>query len=247
MLQLLQRHLMRSRFWVGAAILFGVASVTGADTVSTAPSIPPNDSSITAASQPADELVSRFTSFAGSTSNAQALVNGLRNEAPVTLQATTPMTPDATFTPPTKPMGFGNINIALALARSELDSQGITQPTPSQIQTALLGGPLTTASGTTNLPGVLKLRREGNGWGEIAHALGTRLGDVVRSDKAQRPDKDTGFAQSNKPERTERAEHAERLDRPAKPERAERPDRPERPERAERPERVDRPDRHARR
>lgn len=241
MLQLLQRHLRRTRFWVGAVILLGVGSATGADTVSTAPNISPNNNSITAASQPADELVSKFTSFAGSATNAQALVDGLRNEAPVTLQATTPMTPDATFTPPTKPMGFGNINIALALAQSELASQGITQPTPSQIQTALLGGPLTTASGTTDLPGVLKLRSEGNGWGEIAHALGIRLGDVVRSDKAQKPDKDAGFAQSNKPER---AEHAERLDRPARPERAERP---ERPERAERPERVDRPDRHARR
>ncbi len=241
MLQLLQRHLLRNCSLVGAAILFVVSSVAGADTVSTTPNISPNSSSITAASQPTDELVSKFTSFAGSTSNAQALVNGLRNDAPVTLQATTPMTPDATFTPPTKPMGFGNINIALSLAQAELASQGITQPTPSQIQTALLGGKLTTTNGTTNLPGILTLRSEGNGWGEIAHALGTRLGDVVRSDKAQRPDKDAGFAQSGKPERAERVEHAERLDRPARPER------PERPERAERPERVDRPDRQARR
>jgi hypothetical protein len=241
MLQLLQRHLMRSRSWVGAAILFGVGSVTGADTVSTAPNTPPNNNSITAASQPADELVAKFTSFAGSATNAQALVNGLRNDAPVTLQATTPMTPNVTFTPPTAPMGFGNINIALSLAKAELAAQGITQPTPSQIQTALLGGKLSTASGTTDLPGILTLRSEGNGWGEIAHATGTRLGEVVRSDKAQRPDKDTGFAQAGKPERAERLEHAERLDRPARPER---PDRPERPER---PERVDRPDRQARR
>ena len=145
------------------------------------------------------------------------------------------MTPNVTFTPPTGPMGFGNINIALSLAKAELAAQGITQPTPSQIQTALLGGKLTTASDTSDFPGVLTLRSEGNGWGEIAHATGTRLGEVVRSDKAQRPDKDTGFAQAGKPERAERVERAERLDRP------------ERPERAERPERVDRPDRQARR
>jgi len=238
MLKLLQAHLLRRCSLLVAAMLFGASSTTYADTGSTTPSVPPSNSSIAGASQPTDELVSKFTTFAGSTINAQALVNGLRNDAPVTLQATTPMNPDATFTPPTKAMGFGNINIALSLAKAELASQGITQPTPSQIQTALLGGPLTTPSGTTNLPGVLTLRSEGNGWGEIAHALGTKLGDVVRSDKAQRPDKDAGLAQSSKPERAERVEHPERLDRPARPER------PERPERAERPER---PDRHARR
>jgi len=232
MLQLLQRHLVRNGSLVGAAILFGASSVSYADAVSTTPDVSPNDKEITAASEPTNRLVAKFTSFAGSATNAQVLVNGLRNDTPVTLQATTPMTPNVTFTPPTAPMGFGNINIALSLARAELASQGITQPTPAQIQTALLGGKLTTASGTTGLPGVLTLRSEGNGWGEIAHATGTRLGEVVRSDKAARVDKDTGFAQTGKPERAERVEHAERLDRPARP---------------ERPERVDRPDRHARR
>src|SRR5215470_4512672 len=231
MLQLLQRHILRNRSWFGAAILLGASGVGYADTVSTTPNVPPNDNGITAASEPANRLVSNFTSFAGSATNAQALVNGLRNDAPVTLQAMTPMTPNATFTPPTGPMGFGNINIALSLAKAELASQGITQPTPAQIQTALLGGKLTTASGTANLPGVLALRSEGNGWGEIAHTLGFKLGEVVRSERAERPDKDTGFAQPSKPERPERVEQAGRLDRPARP---------------ERPERVDRPDRQAR-
>src|SRR5215470_13176228 len=231
MLQLLQRHLVRNCSFFAAAIVLGASNVSYADTVSTAPNVPPHDNELTAASEPTNELVSKFTSFAGSTANAQSLVNGLRNDTSVTLQATTPMTPNATFTPPTRPMGFGNINIALSLARTELASQGITQPTPAQIQTALLGGKLTTASGTTGLPGVLALRSEGNGWGEIAHTLGFKLGEVVRSERAERPDKDTGFAQPSKPERPERVEQAGRLDRPARP---------------ERPERVDRPDRQAR-
>src|SRR5215510_7676819 len=62
---------------VGAAILLGASSVSYADAVSTTPNVSPDDDSITAASKPTNQLVSKFTSFAGSTTNAQALVNGL--------------------------------------------------------------------------------------------------------------------------------------------------------------------------
>ena len=153
------RHplLLRTSALLGFALMVGTTNASAADTAT-------DDSSTTSASQPTNELISKFTSFAGSTTNAQSLVNGLRNGSAVTLHSTTPTIPGATFSPPTKPMGFGNINIALSLARSELASQGITQPTPSQIETALLGGPLTTASGSTNLPGILTLRNGGEGW-----------------------------------------------------------------------------------
>ena len=226
--QLTRRHLfLRTSALLGFALVLGTTDASAADAATA-------EDTTTATSQPTNELVSKFTSFAGSTTNAQSLVEGLRNGSPVTLQSTTPATPAATFSPPTKPMGFGNINIALSLAQSELASQGIAQPTPSQIETALLGGPLTTASGSTNLPGILTLRNGGEGWGEIAHALGVKLGDVVRSDRAQRPDKDGSFAQFHKPERPEKVERVSRVDRP------------ERPQRPERPERVDRPDRRTR-
>ena len=229
------RHplLLRTSALLGFALIVGTTNANAADTAT-------DDSSTTTASQPTNELISKFTSFAGSTTNAQSLVNGLRNGSAVTLHSTTPTIPSATFTPPTKPMGFGNINIALSLARSELASQGITQPTPTQIETALLGGPLTTASGSTNLPGILTLRNGGEGWGEIAHALGTKLGDVVRSDRAQGVEKDGHFAQLRKPERPEKVERVSSVERP------ERPQRPERPERVDRPDRPDRPDRHTR-
>ncbi len=226
--QLTRRHLfLRTSALLGFALVLGTTNANAAEAAMAA-------GSTIAASQPTNELVSKFTSFAGSTTNAQSLVEGLRNGSSVTLQSTTPTTPAATFTPPTKPMGFGNINIALSLAQSELASQGITQPTPSQIQTALLGGPLTTASGSTTLPGILTLRNGGEGWGEIAHALGIKVGDVVRSERAQGVDKDGSFSQVHKPERPEKVERVSRVDRP------------ERPQRPERPERVDRPDRHTR-
>jgi hypothetical protein len=227
----LTRHqlFLRTSALLGFALVLSTTNANAADTATA-------ESSATATSQPTNELISKFTSFAGSTTNAQSLVEGLRNGSSVTLESTTPTTPSATFTPPTKPMGFGNINIALSLAQSELASQGITQPTPSQIETALLGGPLTTANGSTDLPGILTLRNRGEGWGEIAHALGIKVGDVVRSDRAQGVDKGGNFAQQ-KPERPEKPEKVERVSR------VDRPERPQRPERVERP---DRPDRHTR-
>ena len=233
---------------IGVA-LAGVANANANDSATVAPTTPTGSDSTSGASQPTNELVGKFTTFAGSTTNAQSLVNGLRSGSSVTLQpttTTTPPTPSATFTPPTKPMGFGNINIALSLAKSELASQGITQPTPAQLETALLGGSLTTASGSTSLPGVLTLRSSGQGWGEIAHTLGVKVGDIMRSDKAQHFDKDANFTHGSKPERAEKVERIAGADRPEKVERVarvDRPERPQRPDRPERPERVDRPDR----
>ncbi|HVS27258.1 MAG TPA: hypothetical protein VHE58_08185 [Burkholderiales bacterium] len=65
-----------------------------------------------------DRLTKEFTEFAGSDANAEALVTGLRNGTEVTLDGTT-------FTPPTGKMGFGNVNIALSLARAEFTKLNI--------------------------------------------------------------------------------------------------------------------------
>ena len=73
----------------------------------------------------------------------------------------------------TRPMGWGNVNRALSLAQSELAAEGITQPTASQLKVALTGGTLVTADGgSVQLQGVLTLRSQGMGWGQIAHTLG---------------------------------------------------------------------------
>jgi hypothetical protein len=130
-----------------------------------------------------------FNSFLGSDSTA--VVTGLRNGTPITLTTTTPAaTPGAAptvtttvITPPTGKMGHGNVFTSLALAKQQLGQLGISQPTPEQLQAALTGGTITTGTGatatTTQLQGVLTMRSQGMGWGQIAQKQGTKLGPVI--------------------------------------------------------------------
>jgi hypothetical protein len=154
-----------------------------------------------AASQNADALVERYTDLAGSQKNAQALISGLRESSTIKLDSgqTT-----VTIEPPTQKMGYGNIDNALSLAEASL--KGIDNPTPQQLKGALMG--------------VLDMRADGMGWGQIANSLGFRLGDVKRAERA--PER---VARAAKPERPERLQRPERPERPAKPERPERPGR----------------------
>ena len=139
-------------------------------------------------------IIGSFTALAGSEDNARSLVTGLRQGSEITL--TTPTSSGSgtassdgvSFTPPTRPMGYGNIRIALSLAREQLAQSGITQPTPAQLEAALMGGAIvtgtTTGAGgatttTTNLPGVLQMRADGMGWGQIANSMGVKLGHVM--------------------------------------------------------------------
>jgi hypothetical protein len=154
---------------------------------------------LAALAQNQDQLVERYTAFAGSKENATSLVTGLRDGKQVTI---TRGTTKETFTPPTGKMGYGNVDNALALAEASLARQGITNPTPAQLEAALVGK-----------DGILKLRAAGQGWGQIAHSMDMKLGDVKRSDKAP-----------------ERVSKVDRPDKPEKPEKPQRPDKPERPE-----------------
>jgi len=156
-----------------------------------------------ALSQSEQQLIERYTGFAGSTENATSLVTGLRDGKEVTL---TNGGATETFTPPTAKMGYGNVDNALALAQASLKDQGITEPTPAQLEAALTD--------------ILKLRADGMGWGVIAQELGFKLGEVKRADKA-----------SPKGAAPERMAKIERASRPEKPERPMRPERPEKPER----------------
>lgn len=133
------------------------------------------------AAVPANRIASRFESLAGSPENAASLVAGLRSGSEVTLTS-----PDSTtgtsFTPSTRPMGYGNITRALALAQRQLAAQGIAEPTPEQLNIALNGGSMTTMDGsgatrTVEVPGVLQLRSQGMGWGQIAHQLSVSPGN----------------------------------------------------------------------
>ena len=129
------------------------------------------------------KLVSSFTAFAGSEENARSLVTGLRQGSEITLTPrATGGTPGGTntattFTPQTRPMGNGNVRIALSLAREQLAREGITQPTPAQIQAVLVGSPPNGAgTSTPTQPGILQMRADGMGWGQIANGMGIQLG-----------------------------------------------------------------------
>src|SRR5512145_2030925 len=127
-----------------------------------------------------------FSGFLGS--DSEAVVTGLRNGTPIkltsttTTPSTTPGAPPATTTnttiinPPTGKMGHGNVYISLALAKQQLGAAGITEPTPQQLQAALTGGTITTGTGpsatTTTMDGILTMRSQNMGWGQIAQKLG---------------------------------------------------------------------------
>lgn len=130
---------------------------------------------------PARKIASRFESLAGSPENAASLVAGLRSGTEITLNAADSTT-GISFTPTTRPMGYGNITQALSLAQRQLAAQGITAPTPEQLHIALNGGTVTSvdssgASQTVEVPGVLQLRSQGMGWGQIAHKLSVSPGN----------------------------------------------------------------------
>ena len=78
-------------------------------------------------------------------------------------------------------MGYSNVSIALSVARQQLSEQGISHPTPHQLQAALVGGTITSllSGKTINLPGILQLKAQGMGWGKIASLLGIKLGSVI--------------------------------------------------------------------
>ena len=135
-------------------------------------------------------ISSDFNTFAGSTDNSNSLVTGLRSGSAITLSSTDAkgVTTTTTFTPATGKMGYGNVFTSLALAKNQLTTLGITQPTAQEIQAALNGGtviiPGTNPPQTRTLTGVLTLRAQGMGWGQIAQAQGTKLGPVISGMKA---------------------------------------------------------------
>lgn len=134
-----------------------------------------------------DRISSDFSVLAGSTANSDALVTGLRNGTAITLTTTDAkgVTTSTTFTPATGKLGYGNVFISLALAKQQLAALGITEPTAQQLQAALNGGTVTTSTGqTTTLTGVLQMRAQGMGWGQIANSLGFKLGPVISGIKS---------------------------------------------------------------
>ncbi|WP_051711222.1 hypothetical protein [Andreprevotia chitinilytica] len=137
-----------------------------------------SDTATTSLTQPDNaRTVSLFTSWSGSKSNATALVTGLESGSSITLTSSTGTT--TSFTPASK-LSPGDTTIALALARESLRQQGIRNPSPAQIDAALVGGSVVNKAGQpVSLKGVLTQRSSGMGWGEIAHSMGVKLGRLM--------------------------------------------------------------------
>lgn len=123
-------------------------------------------------------LADAYAAFAGSSSNARALVEGLLNGTRITLvmPAISGNRPEqSSFVPRTGKLGYDNVRMALALAQAALAKAQITQPTAAQIEATLNGGAIMAPYGPTQMPGVLALRSQGQVWGNISKALGVKL------------------------------------------------------------------------
>lgn len=230
--------------------LLGALSITPAMAQTVAP--PTTTVSTSTSNKESTRLNTEFATFAGSDTNSQALVTGLRDGTAITLNDViknadgTLTTTSTTFMPATGKMGYGNVKIAMSLAEATLAKGGITDPTAAELAAALNGGTLLLADGTSiNLKGVLAQRAAGEGWGQIAKADGFKLGDVMRSPKAVGSAAAHGHANVHveKVELTKvhgadhlsKPEHAAKVDRPDRPSRPDRPEHPEHPDHSGRP------------
>lgn len=142
------------------------------------------------------KLSAEFAEFLGGTEQADAVVSGLRQGTAFSLDAasnstgttgttnttgssTTGTSPSTTTTttidPPTGSMGYGNVRITLRLAQAQLNQMGITQPTAEELSAVLLGGEIN----GTRVDGILTMRADGMGWGQIAKEYGMTVGQLM--------------------------------------------------------------------
>lgn len=139
-----------------------------------------------------DRAVTQFATAACTEDNARKLIEALHSGNEVTL--TSDKGESVTFKP-TSQLSYGEAYLAMSLAAETLRQNGITGcATPEQWRSVLIGGPLSgatstsaisstsaSASSTSNFPGILVLRQQGQGWGQIAQTSHIQLGTVVSS------------------------------------------------------------------
>jgi hypothetical protein len=131
-------------------------------------------------STPATNISNDYSYFLKNVDSKQ-VVNDLRNGhwTTTTTDPTTNTTTTNTEALPTGKMGFGNVKISLALAQESLRQQGIMQPTSEQLHTSLMGGQMVPGDSTTTTNGILQMRAEGMGWGQIAQKYDVKLGQLM--------------------------------------------------------------------
>ena len=145
-----------------------------------AASAPSFGQTTSASSTPATNISNDYSYFLKNV-NSQQVVNDLRN-GQWTTTVTDPNTNVTTTTTealPTGKMGFGNVKISLALTQESLRQQGILQPTTEQLHTALVGGQMVPGDPTTTTNGILQMRADGMGWGQIAQKYDVKLGQLM--------------------------------------------------------------------
>jgi hypothetical protein len=131
-------------------------------------------------STPATNISNDYSYFLKNVDSKQ-VVSDLRN-GQWTTTTTDPKTNATTTTTealPTGKMGFGNVKISLALAQESLRQQNILQPTSEQLRTALVGGQMVQGDPNTTTTGILQMRAEGMGWGQIAQKYNVKLGQLM--------------------------------------------------------------------
>ena len=159
-----------SRFFTIAASLAIMAAAPGSSFAQT-----------TSTSSTATMNVSKEYSYFLEKVNSQQVVSDLRNGqwTTTTTDPTTKVTTTTTEALPTGKMGLGNVKISLALAQESLSQQGIMQPTSEQLHTALVGGQMVAGDPTTQTNGILQMRADGMGWGQIAQKYDVKLGQLM--------------------------------------------------------------------
>ena len=131
-------------------------------------------------STPTTNISNEYSYFLKNVDSKQ-VVNDLRNGqwTTTTTDPQTNVTTTTTEALPTGKMGFGNVKISLALAQESLRQQGIMQPTSEQLHTSLMGGQMVPGDSTTTTNGILQMRAEGMGWGQIAQKYDVKLGQLM--------------------------------------------------------------------
>ena len=193
-------------------------------------------------SVPADRIADRYadTLFDGDETAAADTIENLRKGGDI--ETTNADGTTTTIGNANGPMGYGEINIALGMAEKMIDGGDA-----ETWQDALYGSADTTNSDGTVVEGgdgILQMRADGMGWGQIAKELGFKLGSVVGKApvrEASDDDSDTSTTTAKADTHGNKPDHATKADHPAKPERVAKVDRPERVERPSKPERPERP------
>jgi len=131
------------------------------------------------------KLTQEFSEFLGGEEQAATVIDGLRQGKAfsLNLEATdTPPTDVSTSSiePPTQTMGYGNVKMTLKLAQETLSEIGITQPTNEQLSAVFLGGEIN----GQQVEGILSMRADGMGWGEISHQYDMKVGQLMGKAKS---------------------------------------------------------------